>query len=65
MSVPVSEDAQGTVDIDKVLVLFARQAMPYQFYALLNQEAEDEREVLKYAGFVGRDCSERMLLYRS
>ena len=64
MSVPVSEDTQGTVDIDQVGVLSAKYAMPYQDYVLQNPEACDEQLVRKYVGFVGLDCAERMLLYR-
>ncbi|XP_078372427.1 arginyl-tRNA--protein transferase 1-like isoform X1 [Oculina patagonica] len=56
------EAAQGSTD--EVLVLFERQAMPYQLYAAVT-EADDRQEVQEYAELVGPVVSSRMLLFRS
>ncbi len=61
----ISVDVNGTVDLNRVLVLYERQIMPYQIYKALNPEADDEDEVTQYAGFVGSQCAKRILLYRS
>ena len=47
------------------MVLHKRQAMPYLIYRAISPGAEDEEEVKQYAGYVGKKCAERMLLYRS
>ncbi|ELT94595.1 hypothetical protein CAPTEDRAFT_178555 [Capitella teleta] len=62
---PNAGDAEGSVDLASVLVLYKRQAMPYSFYRMLNSEADDEAEVKEYATFAGKKCAARMLLYRS
>nr|KAG5696778.1 hypothetical protein BaRGS_012801 [Batillaria attramentaria] len=58
------EDVNGNIDIDRVLVLHDREAMPYEVYRFMNRQARDEEEVKEYATFVGRKCAERMLLFR-
>ncbi|XP_023930830.1 arginyl-tRNA--protein transferase 1-like isoform X2 [Lingula anatina] len=58
-------DENGVVNLDEVLVLFERQAMPYTVYKALNPRARDEGDVKEYAGFVGKKCYQRMLLFRS
>ncbi|KAK7483279.1 hypothetical protein BaRGS_00025446 [Batillaria attramentaria] len=58
------EDVNGNIDIDRVLVLHDREAMPYEVYRFMNRQARDEEEVKEYAAFVGRKCAERMLLFR-
>ncbi|XP_052810980.1 arginyl-tRNA--protein transferase 1-like isoform X1 [Mya arenaria] len=59
-------DEDGVVDLEKVMVLWQRQVMPYTIYTALKQgKASDEAEVKEYAGFVGRTCAERLFLVRS
>lgn len=59
---PDEEATQGYTE--DVLVLFERQAMPYQLYAAIT-EADDRQEVQEYAELVGPAVSSRMLLFRS
>ncbi|KAM7444933.1 Arginyl-tRNA--protein transferase 1 [Porites harrisoni] len=56
------ETPQGSTEA--VLVLFNRQAMPYQLYAAFTG-ADDRDEVQEYADLVGPVVSSRMLLFRS
>lgn len=56
------ETPQGSTE--DVLVLFNRQAMPYQLYAAFTG-ADDRDEVQEYADLVGPVVSSRMLLFRS
>ncbi|CAH1798188.1 unnamed protein product, partial [Owenia fusiformis] len=60
-----TRDTNGTIELDNVLVLYMRQAMPYVIYKALGENVCDQNEVLQYAKLVGRTCCERMLLYRS
>ena len=60
-----SDDANGRIELNGVMVLHKRQAMPYLIYRAISPEAEDEEEVKQYAGYVGKKCAEHMLLYRS
>ena len=62
------EDEDGKIDIDRVLVLHARQAMPYEVYkaikAMVRPDSNDQEEVKEYAQFAGKTCAQRMLLFR-
>ncbi|KAK2190729.1 hypothetical protein NP493_71g00004 [Ridgeia piscesae] len=62
---PDVEDDDSKIDIKSVLVLTMRQRMPYFIYKSLRPDTNDEAEVKEYAGFVGRTCAERMMLYRA
>lgn len=64
---PDKEDEGGRVDLDSVMILHRRMAMTYQQYKLLNPKTKTQHDdvVRKYAGFVGRSCATRMLLYRN
>lgn len=64
---PDKEDEGGRVDLDSVMILHRRMAMTYQQYKLLNPKTKTQHDdvVRKYAGFVGRSCASRMLLYRN
>ena len=63
-----TEDEGGKIDLDRTLILHARQAMPYEVYkaikSMIRPDFNDEDEVKEYAQFVGKICAERMLLYR-
>ena len=58
-------DEDSNIDMQSVLVLTMRQKMPYFIYRSLRPDKGDEAEVREYAGFVGRTCAQRMLLYRA
>ncbi|KAL5010842.1 hypothetical protein ScPMuIL_013147 [Solemya velum] len=58
------EDPNGNIVLNNVLVLHGREPMRYQVYRIFNPSAEDQDEVQQYAQFVGRECAERMLLFR-
>lgn len=64
-------DENGVVDdVDEVLVVCNRIAMPYKKYRLQyarktsQKTREEKREVEEYARLVGMPCARRMLLYR-
>jgi len=59
-----SDEEPPKGDTEDVLVLFKRQAMPYQIYAAITG-ASDREEVQEYAELVGPVVSSRMLLFRS
>ncbi|KAJ7394367.1 Arginyl-tRNA--protein transferase 1 [Desmophyllum pertusum] len=59
-----SDEEALQASTEDVLVLFERQAMPYQLYAAIS-DADDRDEVQEYAELVGPVVSSRMLLYRS
>ncbi|KAK3097690.1 hypothetical protein FSP39_012152 [Pinctada imbricata] len=59
------KDADGDFDINDVGILFMRQAMNYQLYRAFNKNANDAETVKKYATFVGKNCAQSMLLFRS
>ena len=59
-----TEEQNKLMDVNMVLVLYDRQAMPYAIYKAINQEADDEDEVQHYGTLAGRSTAERMLLYR-
>ncbi|XP_067676603.1 arginyl-tRNA--protein transferase 1-like isoform X1 [Haliotis asinina] len=58
------EDDNGNIDLDRVLVLYDSEAMPYEVYSFLKPNANDEGEVKEYAMLAGKTCAERMLLFR-
>lgn len=60
-----AEDKDSIVDLSLIQILFARQRMPYTIYIQIKKDNSDQAEVLEYAGFVGKKCYSRMLLYRS
>ena len=61
----ITVDENGTIDLDKVSILYQRQIMPYRLYHVLSKGAnQDEDEVKEYAKFVGKVCAERMFLFR-
>ena len=59
-----AEEQNKLLDVNMVLVLYERQAMPYAIYRAINPEADDEDEVKHYGTLAGRCTAERMLLYR-
>ncbi|MEQ2181031.1 hypothetical protein GOODEAATRI_007208, partial [Goodea atripinnis] len=62
---PDAGDARAVKDIGRALVLHKRTVMPYAIYSRKRKGPSDEAEVQHYAGLVGQDCVERILLYRS
>ncbi|XP_060896619.1 arginyl-tRNA--protein transferase 1 isoform X4 [Labrus mixtus] len=62
---PDAGDSRLLKDISLVLVLYRRTVMPYGVYARKRKGSSDEAEVQQYAGLVGQDCAERILLYRA
>lgn len=60
----ISEDSEGDIDLDRVLVLYEGEIMPYEVYCSINPGTNDADSVREYATFVGRTCSQRMLLFR-
>nr|XP_029133947.1 arginyl-tRNA--protein transferase 1 isoform X3 [Labrus bergylta] len=62
---PDAGDSRLLKDIALVLVLYRRTVMPYGVYARKRKGSSDEAEVQQYAGLVGQDCAERILLYRA
>uniref|UniRef100_A0A3Q1EIU5 Arginyl-tRNA--protein transferase 1 n=1 Tax=Acanthochromis polyacanthus TaxID=80966 RepID=A0A3Q1EIU5_9TELE len=62
---PDAGDARVLKDVGRALVLYRRTVMPYAAYSRKRKGSSDESEVQQYAGLVGQDCAERILLYRS
>ncbi|KAM9365429.1 arginyl-tRNA--protein transferase 1 isoform 1-T1 [Pholidichthys leucotaenia] len=62
---PDAGDAQVLKDLGRALVLYRRTVMPYAAYSRKRKGSSDEGEVRQYAGLVGQECAERILLYRS
>ncbi|KAK1164715.1 arginyl-tRNA--protein transferase 1 isoform X2 [Acipenser oxyrinchus oxyrinchus] len=62
---PEAVDVCRVKELGKVLVLHKRTVMPYLLYARKRTGPSDEETVLQYAGLVGQQCAERMLLYRA
>uniref|UniRef100_A0A8C5I740 Arginyl-tRNA--protein transferase 1 n=1 Tax=Gouania willdenowi TaxID=441366 RepID=A0A8C5I740_GOUWI len=62
---PDAGDARMLNDVGRALVLYRRAVMPYAAYSRKRKGSNDETEVQQYAGLVGQDCAERILLYRS
>ncbi|XP_058891684.1 arginyl-tRNA--protein transferase 1 isoform X5 [Acipenser ruthenus] len=62
---PEAVDVSRVKELGKVLVLHKRTVMPYLLYARKRTGPSDEETVLQYAGLVGQQCAERMLLYRA
>lgn len=62
---PDAGDTQSLKDVGRALVLHRRTVMPYAVYSRKRKGPSDEAEVKQYAGLVGQDCAERILLYRS
>lgn len=58
-------DARVLKDVGRALVLYRRTVMPYAAYSRKRKGSSDETEVQQYAGLVGQDCAERILLYRA
>ncbi|XP_046332185.1 arginyl-tRNA--protein transferase 1-like isoform X2 [Haliotis rufescens] len=57
-------DDNSNIDLDRVLVLYDSEAMPYEVYSFMKPNANDEAEVKEYAMLAGKTCAERMLLFR-
>jgi len=60
-------DEDQLSDIGDVLCLYKHAALPYSVYVELKKKERkppNAEEVKQYAGFVGRKCALRMLLYR-
>ncbi|XP_069001202.1 arginyl-tRNA--protein transferase 1 isoform X1 [Embiotoca jacksoni] len=62
---PDAGDARLLKDVGRALVLYRRTVMPYAVYSRKRKGSSDETEVQQYAGLVGQDCAERILLYRT
>ncbi|XP_036979209.1 arginyl-tRNA--protein transferase 1 isoform X3 [Acanthopagrus latus] len=62
---PDAGDARVLKDVGRALVLYRRTVMPYAAYTRKRRGPADETEVQQYAGLVGQDCAERILLYRA
>ncbi|XP_073338184.1 arginyl-tRNA--protein transferase 1 isoform X1 [Pagrus major] len=62
---PDAGDARVLKDVGRALVLYRRTVMPYVAYTRKRKGPGDETEVQQYAGLVGQDCAERILLYRA
>ncbi|XP_068597361.1 arginyl-tRNA--protein transferase 1 [Brachionichthys hirsutus] len=62
---PDAGDVRVLKDAGKALVLYRRTIMPYAAYSCKRKGSSDETEVQQYAGLVGQDCAERILLYRA
>lgn len=59
------EDENGIITLDNVLVLYRRSIMTFKQYKDIKKQQNTKEDVVKeYAGFVGKTCAERMLLYR-
>lgn len=58
------EDKDGVVNLHEILVLYNHKQMSYITYKKVNKHADDEEVVREYAGFVGRKCYKRMMLFR-
>lgn len=58
-------DARVLTDVGRAMVLYRRTVMPYVAYSRKRKGSSDETEVQQYAGLVGQDCAERILLYRA
>uniref|UniRef100_A0A672IUF7 Arginyl-tRNA--protein transferase 1 n=1 Tax=Salarias fasciatus TaxID=181472 RepID=A0A672IUF7_SALFA len=61
----LNQDADEDRKRERTLVLYRRTVMPYAAYSRKRRGSSDESEVQQYAGLVGQDCAERILLYRS
>ncbi|XP_060588752.1 arginyl-tRNA--protein transferase 1-like [Ruditapes philippinarum] len=58
-------DEDGEPDLETLLVLYQRTAMPYTIYQQLSKGKNDDlEEVKEYAGYVGRKLASRLLLFR-
>ncbi|CAK6951818.1 arginyl-tRNA--protein transferase 1 isoform X1 [Scomber scombrus] len=62
---PDAGDARVLTDVGRAMVLYRRTVMPYVAYSRKRKGSSDETEVQQYAGLVGQDCAERILLYRA
>jgi len=59
-------DQNSNVELDNVMVLYKRQAMPYAVYKkMVKEKVQDHDEVLQYSCLIGKKCSGEILLYRS
>ncbi|XP_050450732.1 arginyl-tRNA--protein transferase 1 isoform X2 [Cataglyphis hispanica] len=61
-------DKDGVIDVEEVLILYKRIAMPYKKYKEQQKTCqttrEEKRKIEEYASLVGMPCARRMLLYR-
>lgn len=61
-------DEDGVIDVQEVLILYKRIAMPYKRYKeqqnICQTMREEKRKIEEYASLVGMQCARRMLLYR-
>ncbi|KAM9345402.1 arginyl-tRNA--protein transferase 1 [Symphorus nematophorus] len=62
---PDAGDVRVLKDVGRALVLYRRTVMPYAAYSRKRKGSNDETEVQQYAGLVGQECAERILLYRA
>eukprot|EP00058_Branchiostoma_floridae_P013548 XP_002599036.1 hypothetical protein BRAFLDRAFT_104268 [Branchiostoma floridae] len=61
---PGKVDENANIDVDRVLVLYEQQLMPYAIYRALTG-GSDEDDVRLYATLAGRTCAERIILFRN
>ncbi|XP_066285370.1 arginyl-tRNA--protein transferase 1-like isoform X2 [Branchiostoma lanceolatum] len=61
---PGKADENGNIDVDRVLVLYEQQLMPYAIYRALTG-GSDVDDVRLYATLAGRTCAERLILFRN
>ncbi|XP_060943635.1 arginyl-tRNA--protein transferase 1 isoform X2 [Limanda limanda] len=62
---PDAGDARALKDVGRAMVLYRRAVMPYAAYSRKRKGSSDETEVQQYAGLLGQDSAERILLYRA
>ncbi|XP_062257045.1 arginyl-tRNA--protein transferase 1 isoform X4 [Platichthys flesus] len=62
---PDAGDARALKDVGRAMVLYRRAVMPYAAYTRKRKGSSDETEVQEFAGLLGQDCAERILLYRA
>ncbi|XP_019639338.1 PREDICTED: arginyl-tRNA--protein transferase 1-like [Branchiostoma belcheri] len=61
---PGKADENGNIDVNRVLVLYEQQLMPYAIYRAITG-GSDEDDVRLYATLAGRTCAERIILFRN
>ncbi|GAB1602313.1 arginyl-tRNA--protein transferase 1-like isoform X3 [Argonauta hians] len=57
-------DENGNIDLNRVLIQRDHEKMSFEMYQQLKPEANDKDLVMEYAGFAGKECAQRMFLYR-
>ena len=61
----LSADENGGVDLEDVLILFMSKMMTFPIYNKLSGGKNSDEDVVKeYAGFVGKKCAKKLLLFR-